>query len=67
MKAILNLSFDDAKGRNCEHCMLSEIHYPSSRDPIRYKCTAYGSRPFCPEEGCRKDCPLIVVEDSKSI
>lgn len=53
MDRYLKLSFDNIKGRNCEHCMLS-----FSRGEHNH-CAALGSRPICPEEGCRKDCPLI--------
>lgn len=43
----------------CENCMLS--HYDSASE--RRKCMALGMRPFCTEEGCRKDCPLVKDED----
>ena len=52
MKAILNLSFSDEKGINCTTCMLS------FSKGEHYHCAALGTRPVCPEEGCRKDCPL---------
>lgn len=52
MKAILNLSFSDEKGINCTACMLS------FSKGEHYHCAALGIRPVCPEEGCRKDCPL---------
>lgn len=53
MDRYLKLSFDNIKGRNCEHCMLS-----FSKGEHNH-CAALGSRPICPEESCRKDCPLI--------
>ena len=53
MDRYLKLSFDNAKGRNCEHCMLS-----FSKGEHNH-CAALGTRPICSEEGCRKDCPLI--------
>lgn len=53
MDRYLKLSFDDVKGRNCEHCMLCFSKGESNH------CAALGNRPLCPEEGCRKDCPLI--------
>ena len=53
MKAKLMLSFDDSKGINCEHCMLS------FSKGEKYHCAALGNRPICPEEGKRKDCPLL--------
>lgn len=57
MDKILKLSFDEAKGVECNHCMLSFYHAPSDIN----KCAAIGIRPLCPEEGCRKDCPLVDV------
>lgn len=58
MYRYLKISFDNVKGRNCEQCMLS-----FSKGEHNH-CAALGNRPLCPEEGCRKDCPLIenVVE-----
>lgn len=53
MDRYLKLSFDNIKGRNCEHCMLS-----FSKGEHNH-CAALGNRPICTEEGCRKDCPLI--------
>lgn len=53
MDRYLKLSFDNIKGRNCEHCMLS------FSKGERNHCAALGNRPICSEEGCRKDCPLI--------
>lgn len=58
MYRYLKLSFDNVRGRNCEHCMLSFGKGEHNH------CAALGNRPICSEEGCRKDCPLIgnVVE-----
>lgn len=53
MDRYLKLSFDNVKGRNCEHCMLS---FSKGEHNL---CAALGDRPICPEKGCRKDCPLI--------
>lgn len=53
MDRYLKLSFDNVKGRNCEHCMLN-----FSKGEHNY-CAALENRPICSEEGCRKDCPLI--------
>lgn len=53
MDRYLKLSFDNVKGRNCEHCMLSFSKGEHSH------CAALGNRPICPEDGCRNDCPLI--------
>ena len=52
MDVYLKLSFDDKKGVTCERCMLS--HCVGERS----KCMALGIRPFCPDDGRRKDCPL---------
>lgn len=57
MKAVLKLEFDDNKGIECNRCMLSTSKNGSE------VCTGLGIRPTCPEEGCRKDCPLISVEE----
>lgn len=59
MKKILVLSFDDIKGPNCAHCMLS------FSKGEKYHCAALGNRPICPEEGNRKDCPLIDEQKDK--
>ena len=53
MYRYLKLSFDNVKGCNYEHCILS---YSSSN---QNHCAALGNRPICPEERCRKDCSLI--------
>lgn len=53
MEKALLLSFDDKKGVECERCVLS------FSKGERYHCAALGNRPFCPEDGCRKDCPLV--------
>jgi len=56
MKVFLKLEFDDSKGIECERCMLS------TSKGGKEVCTALGIRPLCPEEGNRKDCPLIIEE-----
>lgn len=53
MDRYLKLSFDNVKGRNCEHCMLCFSNGESDH------CAALGNQPLCPKEGCRIDCPLI--------
>lgn len=50
MKKILVLSFDDIKGANCAHCMLS------FSKGEKYHCAALGNR---------KDCPLIDEQKDK--
>lgn len=53
MDRYLKISFDNVKGRNCEQCMLRFSESENNH------CVALKDRPMCPEEGCRKDCPLI--------
>lgn len=53
MEKALLISFDDKKGAECKHCIVS------FSKGERYHCAALGTRPFCPEEGYRKDCPLV--------
>lgn len=43
----------------CVKCMLSDD------DGVHRNCMALGSRPRCPEEGCREDCPLRFHEEEK--
>lgn len=57
MKYILEEEFRDKP--DCKRCMLG-----SSIGTVDGKmlCMALGIRPICPEEGCRKDCPLKPIE-----
>lgn len=57
MKVVLNLEFDDNRGIECDKCMLS-----TSKNGKEI-CSALGIRPTCPDEGKRKDCPLIPVRE----
>jgi len=53
MKYVYECEFIDKP--DCNKCMLS-----NERNDKKY-CMALGNRPKCPEEGCRKDCPLKEV------
>jgi hypothetical protein len=55
MKYIYECNFIDKPV--CNKCMLSICCNN------QYKCAAIGYRPVCPDEGCRRDCPL--KEDQK--
>ena len=57
MKVVYKLAFNDSKGIECSRCMLS-----TARDENEI-CSALGIRPICPEEGCRKDCPLEIIKE----
>lgn len=59
MEKYLKLSFDDKKGANCVHCMIS------FSKGEKYHCAGLGNRPICPEEGNRKDCPLLDDTDGQ--
>lgn len=60
MQALLTLGFDDLLGIRCSACMLS-----FSKGEKKH-CAALGIRPFCPEEGRRKDCPLKIEYEEKN-
>ncbi|VDG74209.1 MULTISPECIES: hypothetical protein [Clostridium] len=47
--------FDDDKGAECNKCILSTIKADKE------VCAGLGSRPVCPEEGYRINCPLIKI------
>ena len=51
----LILVFDDKNGVECKRCILSTI---KGNQEV---CAGLGSRPVCPEEGCRINCPLIKI------
>lgn len=54
INAYLEFKFSEERGINCKECMVSV-------DKGEYSvCTALGLRPICPEDGCRKDCPLKI-------
>lgn len=55
MKYILECDFTDKPV--CDKCMLSFSKMSSEGESKNY-CAALGIRPKCPDEGCRKDCPL---------
>lgn len=53
-KYVFECYFEDTP--KCEWCMLSK------NTGEHRNCMALGIRPRCPEEGCRKDCPLKKIE-----
>jgi len=55
MEAIYELSFKEEI--NCESCMLSYTAMAHDGE-TKLKCAALGNRPFYPNEGKHKDCPL---------
>lgn len=57
MEKYLRMPFTDEEGVTCEHCMLSFSKGERSH------CAALGIRPFCPEKGRRKDCPLKTLKE----
>lgn len=58
-KYVLNLYFADKP--NCEICMLSFGKIGHNGETQQH-CAALGQRPICPNEGCRKDCPLQLTQ-----
>ncbi|HEY8892613.1 MAG TPA: hypothetical protein VIM70_20450 [Clostridium sp.] len=60
MKYILELSFTDKP--NCYGCMLSRTKGLDLNGETVIGCSALGSMPKCPEEGCHRDCPLKEVK-----
>jgi hypothetical protein len=55
MEKVLVLSFNDERGVTCRLCML--CFSKGERD----HCAALCSRPICPDDGKRNDCPLVDV------
>jgi len=55
-------TFDDKKGVECSHCMLSGTKGTDINGDTVIACFGLGLRPKCPECGCRKDCPLVTVD-----
>lgn len=57
MKYKLELNF---KGKpECSSCILCGVKGLNSEGESVMACFALSIRPKCPDEGCRKDCPLI--------
>lgn len=56
MKYKLELYFKDKPV--CNICMLSRSKGLNLDGETIIRCSALGSRPRCPDEGCHKDCPL---------
>jgi len=59
MKYIFNCSFENTP--KCKKCMLS-FSKMSSGGKSKFYCAALGARPHCPDDGCRKDCPLLLAD-----
>lgn len=55
MEKALVLKFKDTKGPECCNCMIS------FSKGERYHCAGIGCRPICPENGRRRDCPLVDI------
>jgi hypothetical protein len=56
MKYKLELNFTDTP--KCSSCMLSGVRGLDLEGETVMACFALGIRPKCPEDGCRRDCPL---------
>lgn len=65
MQMALLLAFNDEKGVECNRCMLSGVKGLNLNGETVIACFALGIRPKCPEDGCRKDCPLIPVGEEE--
>jgi len=61
MKYVLELNFTD--NPKCSSCMLSGTKGLNLAGETVIACFALGIRPKCPEEGRRKDCPLVLSEE----
>jgi hypothetical protein len=59
MEYIFKLGFLDKP--KCSNCMLSGVKGLDLNGETVMACYGLGIRPKCPEEGCRKDCPLIKI------
>ena len=67
MNTIFKASFSDDKGIECDRCMLQGTRGLNLNGETVMACYGLGIRPICPEEGCRKDCPLIKVTINKEL
>lgn len=56
MKYICELYFKNEP--ECSSCMLHGTKGFDLNGETVFACYGLGIRPICPEEGCRKDCPL---------
>ena len=63
MRYILNLSFVDKP--ICNRCMLSRSKGLDLHGETVIGCSALGMMPKCSEEGCRENCPLILVKEEE--
>jgi hypothetical protein len=61
MKYVFEANFKDTPV--CTSCMLSGTKGLNSEGETVIACFALGIRPKCPEEGCRRDCPLKLVSE----
>jgi len=61
MKYVLETNFRDKPV--CSSCMLCGTKGLDLNGETVLACFGLGIRPKCPEEGCRKDCPLKAVFD----
>lgn len=60
MKYVLECHFKDEP--ECARCMLRSSKGLDLRGETVMACHGLGIRPKCPEEGCRRDCPLVKSE-----
>jgi hypothetical protein len=61
MKYVLELSFKASP--ECISCMFGRYGKKSLNGESIMCCYAIGNAPKCPEEGCRKDCPLREINE----
>lgn len=61
MKYIYKIEFEGV--RTCKKCMLSGSKGQDLNGETVMACYGLGLRPKCPEEGCRKDCPLQLADE----
>jgi len=60
MRYVLELNFIEKP--NCSSCMLSSVKGLDLNGESVIACFGLVNRHKCPEEGCRKDCPLKILE-----
>ncbi|KEZ85568.1 hypothetical protein IO99_13820 [Clostridium sulfidigenes] len=60
MRYVFELSFIEKP--KCSSCMLCGVKGLDLNGESVIACFGLGNRPKCPEEGCRKDCPLKISE-----
>lgn len=57
----LIFTFDETNSVECRHCMLGGTKGLELNGKSITACFGLELRPRCPEDSCRKDCPLILV------